>query len=159
MQLLFLAGVVATYIVPKAPGKIGEKVGESALAKSGELIQATRKVGKEKLEASKTDGVLAIAQTDPTTTNLKMLETILVSQMDTDSDFATHLQELVDRIQAKSPSLQIVLDTVRIRGNVELGNIDQVSEARSAEQVIGRNLGVGGDLKIGGITQKIQGEQ
>lgn len=157
--LLLLAGAVATYIIPKALEKVGEKVGEAALAKGGEAIQATRKAVQEKLKSTNTDGVLAIAKADPTETNVKMLETILLSQMKNDQNFAARLQELIDQIQAQSPSLQVVLDTVRITGSAEIGNVEQVSEGGSAEQVVGRNLGVGGDLKLGDVTQRAQRNQ
>lgn len=79
-----------------------------------------------------------------------------MTQMKVDPHLTAQLQDLINQIQAQNPTLQIVLDTVRIRGNVELGNIEQMSETASTEQIIGRNLGVGGDLKIGDITQKAQ---
>ena len=151
--LSLLAGAVTTYIVPKALEKVGEKVGEAALAKSGAAIQATRKAVQEKLRSTHTDGVLAIAEATPTEANLKLLETILLAQIQQDQQFAAQLQVLIDQIQAQSPALQVVLDTVRVKGNVEVGNIDQSSEAGSTEQIVGRNLGVGGDLNIGDISQ------
>jgi hypothetical protein len=157
--LSWLVGAVTTYIIPKALEKVGEKVGEAALTKSGEAVQATRKVVQAKLKSTGTDGVLAIAEANPTETNVKVLETILLNQMQNDQAFAGCLQELIDQIQAQSPSLQVVLDTVRIKGSAEIGNIEQLSEGSSAEQVIGRNLGVGGDLKLGDITQKVRRAQ
>jgi hypothetical protein len=157
--LSLLAGAVTTYIIPKALEKVGEKVGEAALAKGGEAIQATRKAVQEKLKSTSTDGVLAIAEADPTETNVNMLETILLSQMKSDPNFAALLQELIDRIQTQSPSLQVVLETVRIKGSAEIGDVEQVSEGDSTEQVGGRNLGVGGDFKMGNITQKVHRNQ
>jgi len=152
--LSLLAGAITTYVVPKALEKVGEKVGEAALAKSGAAIQATRKAVQDKLTATQTAGVLAIAEADPTETNLKLLETVLLTQMRQDQLFAEQLQALNQQIQAQSPGLQAVLDTVRVRGNAEVGNVDQVSGTGVTEQIVGRNLGVGGDLKIGDITQK-----
>ena len=152
--LSLLAGAVTTYLVPKALEKVGEKVGEAALAQSGAAIQATRKAVQEKMNATQTAGVLMIAEAEPTETNLKLLETVLLTQMRQDQLFAEQLQALNQQIQAQSPGLQAVLDTVRVRGNVEVGNVEQVSETGVAEQIVGRNLGVGGDLKIGDITQK-----
>ncbi|MGB3491941.1 MAG: hypothetical protein WBA57_04390 [Elainellaceae cyanobacterium] len=157
--LSLLAGAVTTYIIPKALEKVGEKVGEAALARGSEAIQATRKVVQEKLKSTSTDGVLAIAEAEPTETNVEMLEAILLSQMKIDPNFASRLQELIEQIQTQSPSLQVVLDTVRISGNVEISNIEQMSEGSSTKQVVGRNLGVGGDLKFGDITQRIQKSQ
>lgn len=152
--LSLLAGAITTYVVPKALEKVGEKVGEAALAKSGAAIQATRKAVQDKLTATQTAGVLAIAEAEPTETNLQLLETVLLTQMQQDQQFAEQLQALNQQIQAQTPCLQSVLDTVRVRGNVVMGNVEQVSETGVAEQIVGRNLGVGGDLKIGDITQK-----
>ncbi len=152
--LSILAGAVTTYIVPKALEKVGEKIGEAALAKSGAAIQATRKAVQDKLTATQTAGVLAIAEAEPTETNLKLLETVLLTQMRQDQQFAAQLQALDPQIQAQTPGLQAVLDTVRVRGSVEVGNVEQVSEMGVTEQIVGRNLGVGGDLKIDDITQK-----
>jgi hypothetical protein len=152
--LSLLAGTITTYIVPKALEKVGEKVGEAALAKSGAVIQATRKAVQDKMNATQTAGVLAIAESEPTDTNLNLLETVLLTQMRQDQRFAEQLQSLAQQIQAQTPGLQAVLDTVRVRGNVEVGNIEQVSVAGGIEQIVGRNLGVGGNLKIGDITQK-----
>jgi len=152
--LSLLAGAVTTYIIPKALEKVGEKVGEAALAKSGEAIQATRNVVQAKLKSTHTDGVLTIAESEPTEPNLKMLETILLGQMNQDPNFAAQLRALIQQIQAQSPALQVVLDTVRIKGNAEIGDIEQVSETGPTDQIVGRNLGVGGDFKMGNVTQK-----
>lgn len=66
--LSLLAGAITTYVVPKALEKVGEKFGEAALAKSGAAIQATRKAVQDKLTATQTVGVLAIAEAEPTET-------------------------------------------------------------------------------------------
>jgi hypothetical protein len=155
-----LAGVVTTIVLPKvlekAGEKIGEKIGEAALEKSGETVQLVRKTVQEKLQGAGTSGLLKRAEEKPTEQNIQVLEGELVSQMEEDQGFAVQLQALIQQIQAQSPSLQVVLDTVRIKGSAEIGTIEQVSEGGAAEQVVGRNLGVGGDLKMGDVTQRIQ---
>ena len=157
--LSLLAGAVTTYILPKALERVGEKVGEAALAKSSEVIQATRKTVREKLQVTNTDGVLALVESDPTEANVEVLKTVLLSQMKADSTFTSRLQELINQIQAQSPALQAVLDGVRIKGNAELGNIKQTNARGTAEQIIGRNLGVEGDFKAGDISQEISDRQ
>ncbi len=104
------------------------KVGEAALAKSGAATQATRKAGQEKLNETQTEGVLAISETEPTATDLKLLETILLTQMRQDQQFAEQLQALNQQIQAQTLGLQAVLDRARVKGNGEVGNVEQVSE-------------------------------
>jgi hypothetical protein len=152
--LSLLAAAVTTYILPKALEKVGEKMGEATLAKSSEIVQATRKIVKEKLQSTHTDGVLTLVESDPTETNVEVLKTVLLSQMRADPTFTSLLKELVNQIQAQSPVLQAVLEEVRIKGNVELGNIEQISAGSSSQQIVGRNLGVGGDFKVGDIIQE-----
>ena len=153
-----LANVVTTIVLPKVLEKageaIGERLGKRAIEKSEEAIQLVRETVQNKLQATGTAGLLKRAEEKPTEQNLQVLEGELISQMEDDREFAAQLQELIQQIQSQAPSIQVVLDTVRIKGSVKIGNIEQVSSHGSAEQVIGRNLGVEGDLKMGDITQK-----
>lgn len=156
--LSVLAGTAAAIVLPKVLEKagetIGEKLGEAAIAKSSDTVQMVRRTVQEKLQESGTASLLKRAEEKPTTQNIQVLEGELVSQMEEDQAFAAQLQELIQQIQAQSPSIQAVLDTVRIKGSAEIGNIEQVSEGGAAEQIVARNLGVGGDLRMGDITQK-----
>ena len=158
-----LAGIVATIVLPRileqASETIGEKIGEAAIEKSGEIIQLVRKTVQGKLQAAGTDGLLKRAEEKPTEQNIQVLEGELVSQMEEDKEFAAQLEELIQQIQAQSTTLQVVLDTVRIKGSAKIGNVDQVSEGEVSEQIIGRNLGVEGDFEMGDITQRIQKKQ
>lgn len=156
--LSMLAGAVTTLLLPKVLEKageaIGEKLGEAAIEKSGETVQLVRKTVEGKLQAAGTAGLLKRAEEKPTTQNIQVLEGELVNQMEEDRAFSEQLQALIQQLQAESPSLQVILDTVRVKGSAEIGNIEQVSETSGTEQIVGRNLGVGGDLKIGDISQK-----
>lgn len=151
-----LAGAVTTYILPKALEKIGEKVGEAALAKSGEAIIATREAVQNKLQSSGTVGLLKRAEDKPTEQNIQTLQAEIVNQMKEDQNFKAQLQDLIAQIQALSPSLQVVLDQVRIKGRLDMGDVKQTSAGSSVQQIVGRNLGVAGDVKIGNITQENQ---
>lgn len=156
--LSMLAEAVATVVLPKVFEKaidtIGEKISEVAITKSSETVQAVRQAVQKRLQTAGTVGLLKRAEEKPTTQNIQVLEGELVNQMQEDQAFAAQLQNLIQQIRAQSPSIQVVLDTVRIKGSAEIGSIEQVSEGGAAEQVIGRNLGVAGDLKMGDITQK-----
>jgi hypothetical protein len=154
-----LAGVVTTIVLPKVLEKASEKIGEAVIEKSGEAVQLLRKTVQDKLQAVGTAGLLKRVEEKPTEQNIQVLEGELVSQMEEDKEFAAQLEELIQQIQAQSPTLQIVLDTVRIKGSAKIGNIEQVSEDRATEQVIGRNLGVEGNFEMGDITQRIQKRQ
>lgn len=158
-----LAGVVTTIVLPKvlekASEKIGEKIGDAAIEKSGETVRLVRKTVQDKLQSAGTTGLLKRAEEKPTEQNIQVLEGELVSQIEEDKEFATQLEALIQQIQAQSPTLQVVLDTVRVNGNAKIGNVEQVSEDKSAEQIIGRNLGVEGDFEMGDVTQRIQKRQ
>lgn len=151
-----LAGFVTTIVLPKVLEKASEKIGDAAIEKIGETVQLVRKTVQNKLQSAGTTGLLKRAEEKPTEQNIQVLEGELVSQMEEDKEFAAQLEVLIQQIQAQSPTLQVVLDTVRIKGSAKIGNVEQVSEDKSAEQIIGRNLGVEGDFEMGDVTQRIQ---
>ncbi|MDC0834801.1 hypothetical protein POG22_17590 [Geitlerinema sp. CS-897] len=161
--LSVISEVVTTIILPnflkKVSEKTGEEISENAIKKSGKTMQQVKRAVQNKLEQAGTLGLLKRAEKKPTEQNLQILQGELVNQMEEDREFANQIQQLIDQIQTHSPSLQIVLDTVRIKGSAEIGNVAQVSEDSSTEQIFGRNLGVGGDFMLGDITQKIQKNQ
>lgn len=152
--LSLLAQGVITFIIPKALEKMGEMVGETAFLKSKETISATRDTVRKKLKSTNTDGILTMAEADPSEGNLQVLETVLLTQMKTDEVFASQLRALLEEIQAQSPSSQIILDTIRVRGSIEVGNVEQIGDKSGGEQVFGRNIVTGGNLKVGDVTQK-----
>lgn len=152
--LSLLAQGVITFIIPKALEKMGEMVGETAFLKSKETISATRDTVQKKLKSTNTDGILTMAEADPSEGNLQVLETVLLTQMKTDEVFASQLRALVEEIQAQSPSSQIILDTIRVRGNIDVGNVEQIGDKSGGEQVFGRNIVAGGNFKVGDVTQK-----
>jgi len=156
--LSVVAGVVTTIILPKALEKVGEKVGETAWDKSGEVIQAVRLAVQGKLQSAGTVSLLARAEANPSEANTQVLQAELISQMESDSDFTAQLQAFVNQIQSQSPTVQVIIDDLRVRGKLDIGNIKQVKEGQSsAQQSIGKNWLVGGDAKIGDITQENRG--
>jgi len=156
--LSVVAGAVTTLILPKVLEKVGEKIGETAWEKSGQVIQTAHETVQSKLQAAGTGGLLARAETNPTEANMQVLQAELVSQMEADQDFAAQLQELVNQIQSQSPAVQVILDRLGVRGKLEIGKITQVKEGKSSDkQLIGRNWQVGGDAKVGDITQENRG--
>ena len=156
--LSVVAGAVNTLIVPKVLEKIGEKIGEAVWEKSGQAIQTARETVQSKLQAAGTGGLLTRVETNPTEANMQVLQAELVSQMETDQEFAAQLQELVNQIQSQSPAVQVILDRLGVRGKLEVGKITQIKEGKSSDkQLIGRNWQVGGDAKVGDITQENRG--
>jgi len=154
-----LARLVTTLVLPKvlekATEKLGELIGDSAFKKSSEMVQLILAKLQKKLQSAGSIGLLNQAEEEPTEYNTKALEAELVNQMEDDKEFAEQLEGLIQQIQSQSPTLQAVLDNVRLKGSAKIGNVEQVIEGKSAEQVVGRNLEVDGDLEIGDVTQTI----
>jgi hypothetical protein len=148
-----VAVAFTTYIVPEAIKKIGENIGDIGFNSGVELIKKTYEMVRSKLKSTYTEGLLVRVEEKPTESNIQLLQAELVSQMVNDRVFADRLEELIKQIQAEVPSLQVVLDEVKVTGNIELGNVEQISEVKGANQILGRNLDVGGDLKFGDVTQ------
>ncbi|MCW5318356.1 Fis family transcriptional regulator [Nostoc sp. KVJ3] len=150
-----VAGVVTTVLLPKALEKVGEKIGETAWDKSAEAIQSVRGTVQAKLQTMGTAELLTRANANPTEANTQILQAEIVTQMQEDQDFATKLQELVKQMQSQSPTVQVILEELRVRGKVEIGNIKQVNEGQSnTQQTFGKNWQVGGDVKVGDVTQE-----
>ncbi|MBE8990210.1 Fis family transcriptional regulator [Nostoc sp. LEGE 12450] len=150
-----IAGVVTTVILPKALEKVGEKIGETAWDKSAEAIQSVRETVQAKLQTTGTAGLLTRAEVNPTEANTQVLQAEIVTHMQEDQDFATKLQELVQQMQSESPTVQVILEELRVRGKLEIGHVKQVNEGQSkAQQTFGKNWQVGGDVKVGDVTQE-----
>lgn len=152
--LSLLATALSQYLIPKALEKIGEEVGATAIARSEKSIQSLQQKVRSKLKAARTEGILTQAQNNPTEVNVQVLETVLLSQLQSDTEFAEQIQYLVEEINRHSPKLQSVLNNVRIQGSAKMGNIAQKSTGNT-QQVIGQNLGVGGNIILGDIDQTI----
>lgn len=155
-----VAGAVTTLILPKAVEKFGEKIGEAIWEKSGQVIQNAHQTVQTKLQVAGTAGLLTRAEANPTEANIQVLQAELISQMEQDQEFAARLQELVHQIQSQSPAVQVILDKLRIRGKLDVGNIKQIKEGQtSAKLLLGRDWQVGSDAKVGDITQENRGDK
>lgn len=160
LSVSVVAGIVTTVILPQVLDTVGKNIGEAVWEKSGEVIQTTREFVQTKLQSTGTGGLLARAEANPTEANVQVLEAELVSQMEEDREFAARLQELVNQIQYQSPAVQVILDKLRIRGKLDIGNITQIKEGQtSAKQLLGRDWQVGSDAKVGDITQENRGDK
>ena len=134
-----IAGAITSLILPKAVEKVGEKLGEATLEKSGAIIKAARKSIQNKLEQVNSSGLLKRAEKNPTKHNIKVLEAEIIGQMEDDSEFAEQLQALVNQVQAQSSSFQMFINGLRAK-NFELEKLKQVSESKGkSEQIVGKN--------------------
>lgn len=153
-----IAKAIISIILPKAVEKIGEKLGEVTLEKSGAIIQAARQTVKAKLDKANTAILLKRVQEKPTDDNIKILEAELIGQMKDDKEFEKQLQDLVNQIQASSSSFQMFLDGLRAE-TFELGKLQQISENKNlSEQIVGRNWGVK-NVKISDVNQESRNDK
>ncbi|MGC1248732.1 MAG: hypothetical protein WA865_21170 [Spirulinaceae cyanobacterium] len=148
-----IAGAITSLILPKAVEKVGEKLGEATLEKSGAIIKAARKSIQNKLEQVNSSGLLKRAEKNPTKHNIQVLEAEIIGQMEDDSEFAEQLQALVNQVQAQSSSLQMFINGLRAK-NFELEKLKQVSESKGkSEQIVGKNWQVQ-NLKISDVSME-----
>ena len=153
-----IAKAIISIILPKAVEKIGEKLGEVTLEKSGAIIKAARQTVKAKLDKANTAGLLKRVQEKPTDDNIKILEAELIGQMKDDKEFEKQLQDLVNQIQASSSSFQMFLDGLRSE-TFELEKLQQISENKNlSEQIFGRNWGVK-NVKISDVNQESRNDK
>lgn len=153
-----IAKAIISIILPKAVEKIGEKLGEVTLEKSGAVIQAAGQTVKAKLDKANTAGLLERAQENPTDNNIKSLEAELMGQMEDDKEFAKQLQEFINQIQAGSSSFQMFLDGLRAE-TFELGKLQQISENKNlSKQIVGGNWVVK-NVKISDVNQESRNDK
>jgi hypothetical protein len=153
LDISVIAGAIISLILPKAAEKIGEKLGEVTLEKSGAAIQAARQAVQAKLEDSNTASLLKRAEQKPTTNNINVLEAELIGHMENDKEFAKQLEDMVNQIQASSSSFQMFLERLRAE-SFELGKLKQTNENKhSSEQIVGREWIVK-NLKMEDVTME-----
>lgn len=153
-----IAKAIISIILPTAVEKIGEKLGEVTLEKSGEVIQAARQAVQTKLEKANSESLLKRAEENPTNNNIKVLEAELIGHMEDDKEFVKQLQDFVNQIQARSSSFQMFLDGLRAE-TFELENLKLISENKNlSEQIVGRNWGAK-NVKVNDVTMESRNDK
>jgi hypothetical protein len=142
---------IVSILLSKAFEKSGEKLGEAVSARIGQLLNIIR----EKFKAEGIEGKLTKTQEDPSEKNKSRLEQELSAQMEDDEAFAKKLKALVDEIKSEDLINQIFFKDVNVKGDAEIGDIEQTSkQVGSVKQEAVTQVEVGGSLKIGNVTQK-----
>jgi hypothetical protein len=144
------ATAIATLIAKKALEKGGEKLGEAAFQKIGELLTAIR----DKFATEGVEGKLTKVEEDPSDKNQSRLEQELVQQMEDDEAFAAKLQELMAELKSNAQVNQIFFKDVNVEGDAEVGGVEQTTtRGGSANQEAVTGVKVGRNLKIGDVKQ------
>ncbi len=142
---------IVSVLFSKAFEKSGEKLGETFSAKIGQLLTLIQ----EKFKAESIEGKLQKVQEEPSEKNKSRFEQELTTQMGDDEVFAKKLKALIDEIKSNNQVNQIFFRSVSVKGNAEIGSIEQTTtQGRSVTQEAITQVDVGGTLKIGNMNQK-----
>lgn len=116
------AGVIVSLFFSEAIKEGGKTLGKGVADTFTKFVNTVR----EKLKAEGTEGLLKRAEKDPTEANKTKLQDELQTQIDTDSEFANQLKELVDQLQAQDEKIrQVVLSEIELSGDLKAKDITQ----------------------------------
>ena len=116
------AGVIVSLFFSEAFKEGGKALGKGVADTFAKLVNTIR----EKLKAEGTEGLLKRTEKDPSEANKIKLQDELQTQIDTDSDFANQLKELVELLKAQDEKIrQVVLSEIEISGDLKAKDITQ----------------------------------
>lgn len=149
MEPLTTAAIVSA-ILFKAFEKGGEKLGEAASTRIGQLLN----VIQEKFKEENIEGKLTKAQEDPSEKNKNRLEQELTAQMEDDEVFSKKIKNLVDELKS-DPHIQTFFKGVKVKGKAKIGDVEQIATSGgSVQQEVVTDVEVGKDFKIGNVKQQ-----
>jgi len=101
------------------------------------------------------EGLLTLAETQPSEANTSLVQAALVSQMEGDGEFATQLQELLSQLQAAGVVRQVMASGIEVAGDLELGDMSQkASRGGSVDQEMLTNVKVAQNIQLGNLSQE-----
>lgn len=123
---------IAALFTSEAAKAGGKALGEG----TSKLVSQLLTVIRNKFKASKTEGVLVMAEEQPTELNVNLVKTVLLAQIEKDEEFANLLRELLLQLDTQREIRQVVVE--RSQGDrLKVNNIVQnVVSQDSSEQVI-----------------------
>ena len=140
------AAVIVSLFFSEAVKEGGKALGKGVLDTFTQLVNTIR----EKFQAHSIDGILTLAQNQPTETNKAILQNVLQTQMDADEAFANKLKELVQQLQAQDERIrQVVLSGIELSGDLKAKDISQKAtrdgsvEQEMLKQVKATNIELG----------------
>jgi len=109
------AAVIVSLFFSEAVKEGGKALGKGVIDTFTQLVNTIR----EKFQAHSIDGILTLAQNQPTETNKAIFQNVLQTQMDTDEEFANKLKELIQQLQAQDERVrQVVLSEIELGVNI-----------------------------------------
>lgn len=140
------AAVIVSLFFSEAVKEGGKALGKGVTDTFTQLVNTIR----EKFQAHSIDGILTLAQNQPTETNKAIFQNVLQTQMDADEAFTNKLKELIQQLQAQDERVrQIVLSEIELSGDLKAKDISQkatrsdVVEQEMIKGVKAQNIDVG----------------
>jgi hypothetical protein len=110
----------------------GKALGEGTSKLVGQLFTLIR----NKFKASKAEGVLTIAEEEPTEENIDIVRTVLLNQIKKDEEFADQLRELLATPEAQERIRQVVVEGSKADSLNAKDLIQDIKTKDAAEQSI-----------------------
>ncbi|WP_375495824.1 hypothetical protein [uncultured Nostoc sp.] len=116
------AAVIVSLFFSEAVKEGGKALGKGVIDTFNQLVNTIQ----EKFQAHSIDGILTLAQNQPTETNKAIFQNVLQTQMDADEAFANKLKELIQQLQAQNERVrQVVLSEIELSGDLKAKDISQ----------------------------------
>jgi hypothetical protein len=142
-----IAATITTLIFDEALKECGKGLGKSTSAKITQLVTAIHQRFKE----SGKEGLLTRAEEQATEYNIAIVEAELITQMSDDQAFVRQLEEQLKNLGQVNFTRQAMVSYIKANAIEVEGNLTQrTSKASSANQVMGIELEVCGDVKFSG---------
>ena len=147
-----IATKIIVLIFSEAFNEGGRILGKSTFEKIGKLVTSIR----QKFEKSGTLGLLDRAQKQPTEAHISMVESELLTQMQSDNDFAENLAEILEKIEQADTARRIMFSGIKAKQLEVKGDLTQkAGNSGSVDMIMGSNLEIDGDVKFeGNLTQE-----
>lgn len=141
---------------------------------SGLLVEAIKEGGKvltknspkplqyivksigEKLQMAGTSGLLERLENNPNPRNIEILEGEILEQMNSDESFLVEIRGFLEQLKTEQKGflhIQKVISDIENVENIQIGDIQQVSNASSSKLIIAEKIKDGVNIKIGNVTQ------
>lgn len=132
------------------------KEGSKALAKDQpKPLQSIIQSIREKLRMAGTAGLLERVENNPNPRNVEILEGEILEQMNSDEDFLMEIRDFLEKLKTEQgfSNIQKVISDLEDVENIQLGDIKQVSNSSSSNQVVAEKIKGVTNITIGNVTQ------
>lgn len=145
------AAVIVSLFFSEAVKEGGKALGKGVTDTFTQLVNTIR----QKFQAHSIDGILTLAQNQPTETNKAIFQNVLQTQMDADEAFANKLKELIQQLQAQDERVrQVVLSEIELSGDLKAKDISQkVTRSGAVEQEMIKGVKAT-NIDVGNLNQE-----